>query len=401
MRKFSPLGDSCRVGNMIVQNRFLAQPLERNNARDDGTFSESLLESYRGMARGSWGLIVMETTAIKPDQKCRRHALVLADGAENDQSWTSFFKEMKGIGETGSETLWIVEISAAGSKNISGARKSLYKDQMGAKNIPVMTTGEIDELLDAYVHATRLAYERGSDGIDFKMCHGYFSSLFLRPNNRRDDGYGGSFKNRTRFLREYMKRARNEVGDKNFIWTTRMNGWDGAIPGGFGMAGPAGSGLEWVRDRSEVHELYKLLADLKFDLVNVSGGIPTPNGIIDPARSIPVNFTTFQELALDATSVLERDGRVVRVASAAWSALGPGIVEVANGYLSKGIDFVGIGRWQLCEPALPRMVLQDASNAGLDPGDYIEEESNVCIACGKCGAGLSGEGPVSCQIYQT
>jgi 2,4-dienoyl-CoA reductase-like NADH-dependent reductase (Old Yellow Enzyme family) len=76
--------------------------------------------------------------------------------------------------------------------------------------------------------------------------------------NQRKDDYGSSFENRTRFVKEYMKHTKEEVGDNNFLWKTRINGWDGGFPGGFGMAGPTvrestnTNPQTWIRDSTEV-----------------------------------------------------------------------------------------------------------------------------------------------------
>jgi 2,4-dienoyl-CoA reductase-like NADH-dependent reductase (Old Yellow Enzyme family) len=53
----------CKIGGRIAQNRFLAQPCEHNHARNDGSFSDPLLNFYRRMKKGDWGVVVVETTA--------------------------------------------------------------------------------------------------------------------------------------------------------------------------------------------------------------------------------------------------------------------------------------------------------------------------------------------------
>jgi len=397
----------CQIGGRIARNRFLAQPCEHNHARADGSFSNPLLDFYRRMKAGNWGVVVVETTATSSREKCRKHELVLTDEAKNEGSWQNFFQEMK-TKETDQrraegDTLWVLQITAAGHMNVAGPPRALFNGQRELPNGPVLSTDEIDARLDEYVHATRLAYERGADGIDFKQCHGYFAGVFLRPNNQRLDDYGGCFENRTRFVEEYMRRAKKEVGDNNFLWTTRINGWDGGYPGGFGMGGPAvlertGTNPNaWIRDITEVERFYGLLNTLGFDLVNVSAGITVPTGKMNPKFALHPNFFILQDLALHAkTCFRERQSRVA-IASTGWSALGLHAFTIGSCYLDHGIDLIGFGRWQLCEPLLPKKVLE-APN--VDPSDYIQGNANVCLACGKCTTGLRGEGPVKCAIYE-
>jgi 2,4-dienoyl-CoA reductase-like NADH-dependent reductase (Old Yellow Enzyme family) len=384
----------CKINGRTARNRFLAQPCEHNYARADGSFSDPLLDFYRRMKTGNWGVVVVETTATSSREKCRERELVLTDEAKNEESWKKFFKEMKQKGndqKAEGDTLWVLQITGAGHMNISGPPRALFNGQREFPNGPVLSTDEIDAQLDEYVHATRLAYERGADGIDFKQCHGYFAGVFLRPNNQREDNYGGSFENRTRFLEEYMRRAKKEIRDKNFLWTTRINGWDGGFPGGFGMAGPTvldGTGTNpkaWIRDITEVERCYGLLDTLGFDLVNVSAGIRVPTGRLNPTSHLHPNFFILQDLALHAKKYFrERKSRVV-IASTGWSALGLHAFNIGSCYLDNGIDFIGFGRWQLCEPLLPKKVM---------------EAPNVDPLCSKCTTGLRDKGPVKCAMYE-
>ena len=64
-----------------VQNRFIAQPMEGNDAID-GKVSERTIERYKELARGNWGIIIIEALSItdaslarkKPDDnKKRKH----------------------------------------------------------------------------------------------------------------------------------------------------------------------------------------------------------------------------------------------------------------------------------------------------------------------------------------
>ncbi len=407
MNPLDSFKQECQIGGSTARNRFLAQPCEHNHARADGAFSTPLLDFYRRMKAGHWGVVVVETTATSAREKCRQHELVLTDEAVNEDSWTHFFQEMKRP-ETDQrraegDTLWILQITAAGHMNVAEPPRALFKGQRELPKGPVLSTDEIDAHVDEYVHATRLAYERGADGIDFKQCHGYFAGVLLRPNNQRLDDYGGCFENRTRFVEEYMRRAKKAVGDNTFLWTTRVNGWDGGYPGGFGMAGPTvleRTGVNpnaWLRDITEVERFYGVLNTLGFDLVNVSAGITVPTGRMNPNIALHPNFFILQDLALHAkTCFRERQSRVA-VASTGWSALGPHAFTIGSSYLDHGIDLIGFGRWQLCEPLLPKKVLEAPT---VNPVEHIRGTANVCLACGKCSTGLRGEGPVQCAIYE-
>src|SRR6185295_4189939 len=56
--------------------------------------------------------------------------------------------------------------------------------------------------------AARVANDLGFDFVDIKHCHGYLGHEFLSAHTRAGK-YGGSFENRTRFLREIVEGVRS------------------------------------------------------------------------------------------------------------------------------------------------------------------------------------------------
>ena len=71
----------------------------------------------------------------------------------------------------------------------------------------------IDEIVEGYGAAARRMAAAGIDGVEIVASHGYLPAQFLNPRlNRREDGYGGSFENRLRFLREVIAACRAAVG---------------------------------------------------------------------------------------------------------------------------------------------------------------------------------------------
>jgi len=77
-----------------------------------------------------------------------------------------------------------------------------------------MTKAMIDEVVEGFAAAARRVKEGGLDGVEIHGAHGYLIGQFLSPaTNHREDAYGGSPENRTRFLREIIAAVRAEVGD--------------------------------------------------------------------------------------------------------------------------------------------------------------------------------------------
>ena len=73
---------------------------------------------------------------------------------------------------------------------------------------PLLTDDELDRLQDRYVEAAELAFRIGFDFVDLKQCHRYLLNELLAARTRPGK-YGGSFENRTRFIRELVGRIRD------------------------------------------------------------------------------------------------------------------------------------------------------------------------------------------------
>lgn len=83
-----------------------------------------------------------------------------------------------------------------------------------AGTVPVpMTQTMIDDVVAAFASAACRCKEGGIDGVEIHGAHGYLVGQFLSPlTNLREDTYGGSRENRSRFLREILAAIRAQVG---------------------------------------------------------------------------------------------------------------------------------------------------------------------------------------------
>ncbi len=89
----------------------------------------------------------------------------------------------------------------------------------------------IVRVIRAFADATRRAVGAGARIIELHAAHGYLLHEFLSPlSNKRDDRYGGSFDNRTRFLRETVAAVRAVLPDGDALFV-RISGTDWADGG--------------------------------------------------------------------------------------------------------------------------------------------------------------------------
>jgi len=120
-----------------------------------------------------------------------------------------------------------------------------------------LTIDQIKSLQKAFAAAAERAAAAGFDVIEIHAAHGYLIHEFLSPfSNRRVDAYGGSFENRTRFLRECVEAVRGVLPERRPLFV-RISATDW-VEGG------------WDIDQSV--ELARLLLSLGVDLIDCSSG---------------------------------------------------------------------------------------------------------------------------------
>lgn len=97
----------------------------------------------------------------------------------------------------------------------TGGREMVWSGTPEEKqyNIPrTLTFDEIQEIVAAFAASAATAVKAGVDVIEIHGAHGYLINQFLSPvTNRRTDDYGGSYENRTRFLREVAAAIRAAI----------------------------------------------------------------------------------------------------------------------------------------------------------------------------------------------
>ena len=127
------------------------------------------------------------------------------------------------------------------------------------------TRAQLDEVVDDFARAARVAEAAGFDGIELHLGHGYLLSSVLSPNlNRRRDEYGGSLENRSRFPRRVVEAVRRAVGDRLAVWA-KLNMADG-VDGGL-----------WLDESIELARL--LEADGHLDALELTGGSSYANSM--------------------------------------------------------------------------------------------------------------------------
>ena len=138
-----------------------------------------------------------------------------------------------------------------------------------------LTISEIRKLIEEFGDSARRAVRAGFDLVEIHAAHGYLIHQFLSPiSNQRDDKYGGSFENRTRFILEIAEEVRAAI-PKSMPLFVRISASDWLDDG-------------WTIDESV--ELCKLLKASGVDLIDVSSGGTSSGAPVPVGPGYQVHF---------------------------------------------------------------------------------------------------------------
>jgi 2,4-dienoyl-CoA reductase-like NADH-dependent reductase (Old Yellow Enzyme family) len=356
------LFDPISVGTRSARNRFFSQPMEANDAAG-GKPGERTITRYRELALGGWGIVCVESTAVT------RGAVAAPNGLYLTEETAQAFESLAGaVHRARRETLLFLQLSHSGAKSMDAQER---RASAGEPSILAVQ--------ERFLSAARLALEVGFDGIDFKLCHGYFTAELLRPRNRVENGWGGGWPERSRFALTTFARLRSLADQFGAVLGSRVTVYE-PISGGMGTAGPEST----VQDLHESLDLLTQLRQLGADFVDVTLGDPA----VTPALSIPgIPDKAMTKEHRHYTALVSAFLEGLPVVGSAYSALGKEAIPIAEQELAAGhLNLVGFGRACLADPWLPEHLAR-------------EEQVRWCTACNRCGAILERGGASYCPVY--
>lgn len=241
----------------------------------------------------------------------------------------------------------------------------------------VMSDADIERLIEDFGEAAVLAGKAGFDFVDIKHCHGYLGHEFLSAVDRPGK-YGGSFENRTRFLRDTVELIRARAPGLDIGLRLSAVDWAPFQAGADRIGAPSpfaaerypyafgGDGSGVGCDLSEPRRLLKLLQDLDIELVCITLGSPYYNFHIQrPAAFPPSDGYLLPEDPLvgvarqiKITAQLKASFPGLTFVGSGYSYLQDWLPNVAQATVGAGMtDFVGLGRMALSYPELPADLL--------------------------------------------
>jgi len=272
---FSPL----KLRDVNLRNRIVVSPMCQYSSRD-GRASDWHLVHLGSRAVGGAAAVLTEASAVLPEGRISPDDL----GIWSDAHVEMLARIFRFVAAHGAEPG--MQLAHAGRKASTSAPwkggRPVGEDGGGWQPIyapsPLpfaegyQTPEALDEegivrLKDAFAAAAGRVLKAGGRIVEIHAAHGYLLDEFLSPlSNRREDGYGGSFANRTRLLREVVEAVRG-------VWPERLPLFVRI------------SATDWVEGGWTVEdsvELARQLAPLGVDLVDCSSGGLLP-GVAVPA----------------------------------------------------------------------------------------------------------------------
>ena len=387
-----PLAQPCEVGGGVtVGNRFCIQPMEGWDGTTDGAPSDLTRRRWERFGRSGAKLIWGgEAVAVSPEGRANPHQLLIdeARGADLARLRRALVEAHEQAFGRSDDLLVGLQLTHSGRFARPHAQDRpepviLYHHPLLDRRVgiaaghPVLDDAGVERLVRRFVDAAGLAHQAGFAFVDVKHCHGYLGHEFLSARSR-PGRYGGSFENRTRFLREVVAGIRARV--PSLAIGIRVSSFD-TVPF---RAGPRGEGepeeaahpytcafgadpdQPLQPQMEEPAGLLALLESLGIRLVNLTAGSPYYNPHVQrPALFPPSDGYVPPEDPLVGvarqiaqTAALKRRFPGLVVVGSAYSYLQEWLPAVARGVLEEGgADLIGLGRMALSYPELPADVL--------------------------------------------
>ncbi len=305
-------------------NAYALAPLTNKQSEPDGSLSEDEYRWLVARAGGGFGLVMTCAAYVSQAGKAWSGQLGIAD----DAHLPGLIRLAEGLRAAG--TVSSVQLHHGGrraSAEVSGVPTTApWTDE--ATGARALSTGEVHQAVHDFALAAARAQAAGFDGVELHGAHGYLIGQFLDGrHNHRDDGYGGSLHDRSRFLREVLDAVRADTGP-DFQVGLRLT--------------PERMGIELGEFRTVAGEL---LATGQLDYLDVS---------MWDVRKEP-HGDAYDGLLIDHVTDLPRHGARLGVAGAISSAAD------AAWCRDRGADFTLIGTGAIVHHDFARRAEQDPS----------------------------------------
>ncbi len=217
------------IGGLLLPNRIVMAPMNRNRASDSGLAPSAMTATYYAQ-RASAGLIVAEGTPVS----LQARGCAGTPGIYSEEQIAGWRKVTEAVHRQGGRIylqLWHVgrvghsSLRADASPPVGPSTIGLQSDRvpvLDGAGKPVLIacdppralrTEEVRAIVGDFAKAARNALAAGFDGVEIHAANGYLFDQFRCPYlNDRVDEYGGATRKRWRFLLETVAAVADAVG---------------------------------------------------------------------------------------------------------------------------------------------------------------------------------------------
>ncbi|GFP77615.1 NADPH dehydrogenase NamA [Clostridium fungisolvens] len=324
--------------NTTLKNKIVMPPMCMYSADNDGKANDFHYNHYITRAIGGVGFIIVEATGITENGRISDNDLGIWDDSHIDGLKTI----VEGVKKYGSKIA--IQLNHAGRKYTGNFSEAVAPSKIGFDEDSILprelTKNDIKEIITKFKEAAQRADKAGFDAIEIHGAHGYLIHQFLSPlSNLRTDEYGGSVKNRTKFLKEILQ-AIKEVWPENKAISLRVSSDD------------------YTTDGITLDDMIEIINEVKkyIDIVHVSTG-----GLV------PAKIAVYPGYQVNYSNEIRNKCNIPTIAVGLITDLNMAEEIVSN----KRADLVAIGRELLRNPFL---ILNDARDKNLDidyPKQYL------------------------------
>jgi NADPH2 dehydrogenase len=387
----SPLAQPLVSRAGLIGNRFCILPMEGWDGTTDGKPTDLTRRRWVNFglsgAKLIWG---GEAVAIRHDGRANPNQLLINDANLSDlESLRTLLVDTHAEHFTKTDDLSIgLQLTHSGRYARPNDKKTaepriVYRHPVLDQRLGItddqriLSDDELKQIIDDFVAACVLAQKAGYSWVDVKHCHGYLGHEILSGFDR-PGAFGGSFENRTRFLRDIVNGIRAEspglgIGVRVSIFDyTPFEPRDAEDRTGLPSAGSpytnafGGDGSGQGIDLKEPSKFAALLSELEIDLLCTTCGSPYYNphiqrpAIFPPSDGYqpPEDPLVGVHRQIEATANLKRLHSDMIIVGSGYSYLQEWLPNVAQAVVRENmVDSVGLGRMVLSYPELPADVI--------------------------------------------
>jgi N-ethylmaleimide reductase len=221
----SKLHTNIQVGPYQIAHRIVLAPLTRMRA-EPGAIPGQLMAEYYAQRTTEGGLLIGEATIAAANG----NGYLGAPGLYDDSQITGWKHVTDAVHAKGGKIFLQLyhagrqsnsQLQPDGSQPVAPSAVAhdgvAYTEAGWVPNTPAreLTITEIRGLVESFRAAAKRGISAGFDGVEVHAANGYLFDQFLQDgSNKRNDIYGGSFENRSRFLLEAVDALISVWGSK-------------------------------------------------------------------------------------------------------------------------------------------------------------------------------------------